>query len=88
MDALDPGPGGKALQVAGLAGCPGEGGMDVKISDIAHFFVAIQKGGNRCEPLNLTQIRFPCPFRIFPWKMGGLLLKKSLYNVHCISKIF
>ena len=24
----------------------------------------------------------------FPWKMGGLLLKKSLYNVHCISKIF
>jgi hypothetical protein len=26
------------LQVAGLAGCAGEWGMDVKISDIAHFF--------------------------------------------------
>jgi hypothetical protein len=35
------------LQVAGLAGRPGEGGMDVKISDIAHFFVAVQKEENR-----------------------------------------
>ena len=45
MDALDPGPGGKSLQVAGLAGRPGEGGMDVKISDIAHYLEAVQKRG-------------------------------------------
>jgi hypothetical protein len=34
------------LQVAGLAGCAGEGGMDVQVSDIAHFLEAVQEKRN------------------------------------------